>query len=73
MLEPRNKPFVFAITFSLSLSLSISLYLAFYYSVNLYMLDILVCIIDILAWDCLLTLVFNQESQHGTSTHSRGI
>ena len=33
----------------------------------LYLLDILVLIL-LYAWDCLLALVFNQESQSGTST-----
>ena len=44
----------------LYLSLFVScLYLAFNYCIYPYMHDILVCIIDILAWDYLLTLVFN--------------
>jgi len=72
VLEPRNKSFVFAIAHSLSLY-----FIVYILHTNivliLYMLDILVCLIDILAWVCLLTLVFNQESQRGTSTHSRGI
>ena len=65
MLEPRNKSLVFAIAHSLSLSL---VYILHTFIVYLYMLDILVCLIVILAWVCLLTLVFNQESQRGTST-----
>jgi len=53
---------------SLSLSIShLSLYLACLYCLYLFMLDI-PCVILIHAWDFLLTLVFNQESQSGTST-----
>ena len=65
MLEPRNKSPVFAIALSLSLtSLYILLMLIAHIS---YMLDILVPYCYMLG-DCLHTLVFNQESQSGTST-----
>jgi len=50
----------------ISLSLVV-LYLAFLYCLHHYMLDIFV-LYWIYAWDCLLTLVFNQESHSGTST-----
>ena len=49
--------------------LLLSLYLACSYCAYLYMLDILLCSYYYMLGDCLLTLVFNQESQRGTSTH----
>ena len=65
MLEPRNKSPVFAIALSLSLTcVYILLMLIAHIS---YLLDILVLKL-IYAWDCLLTLVFNQKSHSGTST-----
>ena len=51
----------------LSLSLT-SLYLACLYYFHLYMLDIYLCSYCYMLGDCLLKLVFNQESQRGTST-----
>ena len=50
----------------LSLSLT-CLYLTCLYCFHFYMLDILCAYCHMLG-DCLLTLVFNQESQRGTST-----
>jgi len=68
VLEPRNKSPVFAFAqFSFSLSLS-CLYLAYAYcSYLLYAWSIL-WLIDIHAWVCVLTLIFNQESHSDTST-----
>ena len=51
----------------LSLSLT-CLYLACLYCVYLYVLDIYLCSYCYMLGDCLQTLVFNQESQRGTST-----
>ena len=67
MLEPRNKSLVFAIALSLSLSLSLV------YILHAFIVLILTCLIYYvlilyMLGDCLLTLVFNQESQRGTST-----
>ena len=53
---------------TLSLSLSPYLYLACYYCLYHYMLDIHIVLKLYMLGDCLLTLVFNQESQRGTST-----
>ena len=64
MLEPRKKSPVFAIALSIS---HLCLYLAYLHYLYLYMLDIS-CATLLYAWDCLLTLVFNQESHSGTST-----
>ena len=73
VLEPRNKSLVFVIALALSLSLSLVYILHASIVFIFTCLIFLLCLIDIFAWDCLLTLVFNQESQRGTSTHSRGI
>ena len=62
MLEPRNKSLVLAIALYLSLYILHALIVHI-----LYLLDILVLKL-IYAWNCLLTLVFNQESHSGTST-----
>ena len=65
MLEPRNISPVFAIALSLSLT---CVYILHALIVHIhYLLDILMLKL-IYAWDCLLTLVFNQESHSGTST-----
>ena len=65
MLEPQNKSPVFAIALSLSLT---CVYILHALIVHIhYLLDILVPYCYILG-DCLLTLVFNLESQSGTST-----
>ena len=51
------------------LSLShLSLYLACLYCFHLYMFDIYLCSYCCMLGVCLLTLVFNQESQRGTAT-----
>ena len=59
----------FSLSISISLFISCISYLVFTYLCMIYSL----CSFWYIAWDCLLTLVFNQESQRGTSTHSRGI
>ena len=66
MLEPRNKSLVFAIALSLSPLLVYILHA--YYCLYLYLLDIHIVLHLYMLGDCLLTLVFNQESQRGTST-----
>ena len=55
----------------LRLLISLSLVVYFLHALIVYiyyMLDIPLCFIYIHAWDCLLTLVFNQVSYSGTST-----
>ena len=64
MLKLRNNSPVFVIA---HLSLTCLIYLACFYCSSIYARYIL-CLIDIYVWDCLLTLVFNQESNSGTST-----
>ena len=66
MLEPRKNSPVFVIS-HLSFNSLVFIYLACLYCLSLYMLDIFYAQL-IYAWDCLLTLVFNQESHIGTST-----
>ena len=66
MLEPQNKYLVFAIAY---LTISLVFYILHTIIVYIfYMIDIPVCFTYIFALDCLLTLVFNQESHSGTST-----
>jgi len=57
---------VFVIALSLSLSLVFT-YLACLHYLYLYMFDIS-CALLLYTWDCVLTLVFNQESHSGSST-----
>ena len=54
----------------LYLSLSLSLVYILHAITCLYLSCLIYCVLH--AWDCLLTLVFNQESQRGTSTHIQG-
>ena len=65
MLKSRNKSPVFAIALSLSLT---SVYI-----LHAYIVHIFICLIYLVPYcfmlgDCLLTLVFNQESHSGVET-----
>ena len=66
MLEPRNKSLAFAI--ALTLSLPFIVYIMHAFVVFIFTCLISICAHIVYAWDYLLTLVFNQESQCSTST-----